>query len=334
MKIMKNFSCLLFFAGITLLVSCKTETPTPSANDAKKVVSVQVPDFNADSSYSFVAAQTNFGPRVPGSKAHSQCADYLVSKLKEYNAQVVVQEFKARAFDQTELNGKNIVGSYNPESKVRVLLCAHWDSRPFADNDPDIKNHYKPIDGANDGASGVGVLLELARQFSILKPTIGIDIVFFDLEDYGQHQSSNLPKVEDSWGLGAQYWSKQPHTPAYNAKYGILLDMVGAKNPTFNKEYYSLQYASSIIDKVWFAAAQLGYGANFLNESDGPVTDDHYYININASIPTIDIIHYMKGSQSGFYPYWHTVKDKLDQIDPQSLKIVGQTLLQVLYNES
>lgn len=327
----KNFG-LLFLSGlIAFFTSCDSPQNVPPVNNTL-VKEVVVPDFNQDSAYAYVAAQCNFGPRVPNTKAHDLCATYFVQKLTDFGLQVQVQEFKSRAYNGLTLNGKNIIASLNPEKEQRILLCAHWDSRPYADHDPDPKNHYKPIDGANDGASGVGVLMEIARIIDKNQPNIGVDIVLFDLEDYGEHKSSNT-NSQDSWGLGSQYWSAQPHKAGYQARFGILLDMVGAKNPTFTKEHFSMLYASGVVDKVWMSAAKLGYGQNFIDVRAGAVTDDHYYINKIIGIPTIDIIHYVQGSESGFYPHWHTMNDNISQIDPASLKIVGQTVLHVLFNE-
>ena len=322
---------------ITLLAvgmaSCENETPAPAKpkkQETKKAVIV--PEFNQDSAYRYVKEQVDFGPRVPNSKAHGQCASYFVQKFKSFGAEVTEQKFKSRAFDGTILNGVNIIASYNPSAHKRILLCAHWDSRPFADNDPDPKNHNTPIDGANDGASGVGVLMEIARQIQANPMDIGIDIVLFDLEDYGQPQGSTYPQVEDSWGLGAQYWSKTPDPNGARAQFGILLDMVGAENITFTKEYFSVYYASGVVEKVWNKAAQLGYSNIFINREAGAVTDDHVYVNKLAKIPTIDIIHHVEGSQS-FFPYWHTLKDNMDAIDPNSLNIIGVVLMNVIYNE-
>jgi len=315
------------------IISCNTNEPKKKERTVVPKKAVKVPEFNQDSAYSYVKEQVGFGPRVPNTKAHAECAAYLVKKFRSFGAQVGEQKFKSRSFDGKILNGINIIATYNPEAKKRVLLCAHWDSRPFADNDPDPKNHNKPIDGANDGASGVGVLMEIARQIQLQPIEIGIDIVLFDLEDYGQPHESDIPRVEDSWALGAQYWSKNPHIPGYRARYGILLDMVGAKDIVFTKEYFSMAYASGVVEKVWQHAANLGYDAVFQNIEAGSVMDDHVYVNKYAQIPTIDIIHHDNTTESSFFPYWHTLKDNMDAIEPNSLNIVGQVILDVIYHE-
>ncbi|KRO61924.1 MAG: hypothetical protein ABR80_03050 [Cryomorphaceae bacterium BACL11 MAG-121015-bin20] len=177
------------------------------------------------------------------------------------------------------------------------------------------------------------MLLELARQFSIKNPTIGVDIILFDAEDYGQPEDSKFPIMQDSWCLGSQYWSKNPHKPNYYARYGILLDMVGAKNATFRKEEISSYYAPNILEKVWRKANQLGYGNHFVFENAKQIVDDHLYVNQITGIPTIDIIEYDPATESNFNKHWHTHKDDMDNIDKNTLNAVGQTLLEVIYNE-
>ena len=332
---MKRISSILILLGIISLISCKQETDKMvSKEHATKVEKLIIPEFNADSAYTYIKQQVAFGPRIAGSEAHELCEKYFVDFFKRQHIEFMVQEFKSRSFDGKILNGKNIIASINPQDQRRIMLSAHWDSRPFADQDDNDANHYTPIDGANDGASGVGVLMEVARLLSKNNPTIGVDIVLFDLEDYGQHASGSYKaNSENTWCLGSQYWSKNPHKPGYDARYGILLDMVGAQGAVFYKEYYSRIYAPGVLSKVWKAAEHIGYGNYFKDMDGGAVLDDHVFINKNAYIPTIDIIHYDQQSGSGFFPYWHTVEDKLDKIDPFSLEVVGKTLMQVIYNE-
>jgi glutaminyl-peptide cyclotransferase len=292
---------------------------------------IPVPVFNADSAYAFVKQQVDFGPRIPGSKAHAACASWLENKFRSYMPDVTVQTGVVTTFDQKKYELKNIIASFKPNLTKRILLCAHWDTRPFADRD-EGQNLNKPFDGANDGGSGVGVLLEIARQLSISQPELGVDFILFDLEDYGQPESSTFPQMRDSWCLGAQYWARNPHKPGYYARYGILLDMVGAKNPVFPREAVSMQYASSTVEKVWRAAANLGYGKYFVNAHTGAITDDHVYVNQIANIPCIVIVHYYPDERD-FFGHHHRVTDNMDQIDPNTLKMVGQTVLQVLFDE-
>ena len=318
-----------------------TGKPTTNDPNGKQETrqSVVVPQFNADSAYQFVAKQTQFGPRVPLTDAHAQCAEWLVAKLNEFADTVMVQDFRTRLYDGRGIDGKNIVGVFHPEAKKRIVLCSHWDSRPYADHDPDEANIRKPIDGANDGASGVGVLLECARQFNLqaLPEKLGVDIVLFDLEDYGPHQDDAEKYYDDRvnyWALGSQYWSKYPHVYGYKAYYGILLDMVGGGNPNFSKEYYSQGYAAWVSNKVWRKAADLGYRPYFSNELGAMISDDHIPMNQVAGIPTIDIIDLQPNSSNECFPeVWHTMNDNLEHIEKTTLGMVGDVLLNVVYEE-
>lgn len=303
-----------------------------TSSAAERTQQAEVPVFNQDSAFAFVAAQLAFGPRVPNTEGHRLAAEWLAQTLGRFADTVEVQQARVRAFDGTVLNISNIIASFDPENRSRILLCAHWDSRPFADFDPDPANHYRPIPGANDGGSGVGVLLEIARQLSASRPKVGVDIVLFDAEDYGQHEQATT-YTEDSWGLGSQHWARNPHRPDYNARFGILLDMVGAAGAQFKHEGFSMMYAPNVVRKVWAVARRNGYGAYFVDQQGGYVTDDHYYVNTIRNIPTINIIHQEEGSRHGFFPQWHTMEDDLDIIDANTLKAVGQTVLTVLFEE-
>lgn len=319
---------LTAFIFLTAASCGSNSSKTASTDEANKKITVQVPQFDADSAYQYVKAQVDFGPRMPNSKGHVACGNYLADKLAEHGAKVTNQYADLLAFDGTLLKSRNIIGSYKPESKKRIALFAHWDTRPWADNDPDEKNHKTPILGANDGASGVGVLLEIARLVNQQQPELGIDLIFFDAEDWGSSD------VADSWCLGAQHWARNPHVPNYNARYGILLDMVGGKDATFYKEAYSEKFAPDVNKKVWKKANQLGYGRYFIDENGGGTTDDHIYVNNIAKIRTIDIVPYQPECEaSAFGPTWHTVNDNMDNIDRSTLKAVGQTVLDVIYNE-
>ena len=330
---------LIIIAAVLLLASCDRTKPSgPTTTDAPKKTIV-VPQFNADSAYHYVAKQTNFGPRVPETQAHADCAEWLTSKLAEYADTVVVQDFRAKLFNGKGVDGKNLIGVFHPEAKKRIVLCAHWDSRPFADHDPDEANTRKAIDGANDGASGVGVLIECARQFKLqaLPEHLGVDIVLYDLEDYGPHQEEAEKYYDEEvnyWALGSQYWSKHPHVYGYRAYYGILLDMVGGSDPNFQKEYYSQGYAAWVSNKVWRKAADLGYRPYFSNELGSLISDDHLPMNQTAGIPTIDIIDLKPNSSNGCFPeVWHTLNDNIDNIDKTTLGMVGDVLMHVVYEE-
>lgn len=326
---------LLLTAFILLSAfSCGTNNKTNSVQEPEKNITVKAPQFDADSAYKYIQAQVDFGPRNPNSKGHAACGEYLAAKLAEHGAKVTNQNVELPAYDGTLLKARNIIGSFKPESKKRIALFAHWDTRPWADNDPNEKNHHTPILGANDGASGVGVLLEIARLINQQQPELGIDIIFLDAEDYGAPQFYKGEHLEEQWCLGAQYWARNPHVEGYNARFGILLDMVGGKDATFFKEVYSEKFARGINKKVWKKANDAGYGRYFINETGGQITDDHLFINRLAGIPTIDIIPNDENCElSSFGPTWHTVNDNMDVIDKSTLKAVGQTVLEVIYNE-
>lgn len=321
---------ILYLLLIAVFMSSCQQKPAPAPASAP--LAAVLPDFSADSAYIFIEQQVAFGPRIPNTSGHKKCASYLVDKLKQTGATVLEQPFQATAFDGTLLNGVNIIGSFNPGAPRRILLFAHWDTRPWSDHDPVEANRNQPVTGANDGASGVGVLLEVARQIGLKAPSVGVDILFFDAEDYGAPESwqGNNPHT---WCLGSQYWSANPHQPGYKASYGILLDMVGAPGATFYREQISEYYAMDIVNKLWSAAHQLGHQRYFINQPGGSITDDHLYVNRLAGIPSANIIHYDPHSEKGFGHYWHTVNDTMENIDRSTLHAVGTTLLWVIYNE-
>ena len=324
-----NVQCSMFnvLCLTLLMVACKNGTPTET------VYEQQSPDFNVDSAYTYIAAQCAFGPRVMNSAAHDSCAEYLVRKFESFGATVVRQEAEGTLYDGTKVNMQNIVASYLPDNPVRIIICSHWDSRPWADHDANADNHRTPIDGANDGASGVGVMLEIARQIQLSMVNVGVDFICFDAEDCG------TPEWDDdggdhsrTWCLGSQYWAGKHHADGYTARYGILLDMVGGSNCVFEKEAYSMAYAPSIVDKVWSKAIRLGYGDLFKNANGGGVTDDHVQVNMSG-IPCIDIIARDANSNT-FCKTWHTKNDNVGNINKQTLKAVGQTVMEVIYTES
>lgn len=312
-------------------VSCGN-TKKEAKSEDKVETKVNVPAFNADSAYSYVERQVAFGPRVPNSKGHKECGDYLVAKLKSFGAQVTTQEFEVNRYDGQLMKARNIIASFDSDNTKRVMLCAHWDTRPWADNDPDKANYHTAIDGANDGASGVGVLLEIARLISQDKPEVGIDIILFDAEDSGTPRFYEGQYDDRTWCLGSQYWALNPHKSSYNARYAILLDMVGAADAAFYREGFSDDYASTVVDKIWKKAAELGYGNIFVNSSAGYITDDHVPVNEIARIPCVDIIH-NNPTAEGFGDFWHTVNDNMQGIDRGMLHNVGTVVMNVIYSE-
>ena len=327
---MKNSIYLVF--SVLLMLSCGN-LRKQTVDDTATLQPVG-PVFSADSAYLYCQQQCDFGPRTMNSKAHDLCEEWIVSKFKAFGMDVTTQKADLKGFDGTILKSTNIIASYKSELANRILLCAHWDSRPWADNDPDEANHKTPVLAANDGASGVAVMLEVARQ---LPDTlgIGVDFVCFDAEDWGVPQWSDAVDDGNSWALGAQYWAANcPKKQAKTYRFGILLDMVGGQGAQFYKEGMSLQYASSVVDKVWRAAQVVGFGSMFPTQTGSRITDDHIPVNRVAKIPTIDIIpYYPNCEQSSFGPTWHTVNDDMTHIDKNTLQAVGQTMIQVIFSE-
>lgn len=332
-------SLLVIFAISYIVMSlprCKSDSNPPAnstvtQNPQPATPAIPVPSFNADSAFLFVKKQVDFGPRVPNTEAHRKCAAWLSSEFKRHGLTVIEQKFQAPHYKGGTFNGINIIGQYKPENPRRILLAAHWDSRFHADQDTKDKN--KPILGADDGGSGVGVLLEIARLLSQNPVNIGVDFVLFDAEDQGNDADDGQDNSK-TWCLGAQHWSKNLHKPGYMPMFGILLDMVGGANPKFQKEGISMQAAPSIVEKVWSTAASLGYSNVFVQELGGAVTDDHYFVVVNARIPMIDIISRPGETKSGFVPHWHTHDDNMKAIDKNTLRIVGEVVTTVLYRSS
>jgi hypothetical protein len=286
----------------------------------------------ADSAYAYIQKQVDFGPRVPNTEPHRKAKDWFVEKFESFGLEVQTQEFTAKTYDDKVWNLTNIIASYNPFAKKRVLLAAHWDTRRIADKDTERID--QPIDGANDGGSGVGILLEIARIISLSeqKPEIGIDFILFDGEDDGEPEHTSFSNNEQVWWcLGSQYWSKNPHEKGYSAYYGILVDLVGAKGARFYKEGNSMRYAKNIVNKVWDFAIELGYSDLFILENAPEIIDDHVFVNRDAGIPMIDIIEF--SPKAGFGLYHHTHKDNMEIIDKRTLKSVGQTVLFTVYQE-
>ena len=324
---------LYTLAIMTCCMACGTAKKSQN-NDEQAAVKIQ---FSADSAYAFCAAQCDFGPRVMNSNAHELCAQWIERKFTDYGYTVSLQKADLKGYDGTVLKSTNIIARHPSADgqRPRVLICAHWDSRPWADNDPDEANWRKPVMAANDGASGVAVMLELARLLQQHdSAAVVADFICFDAEDWGVPQWSDATDA-DSWALGAQHWAAHP-APLVpkDYQYGILLDMVGGQGARFYQEGFSLQHARSIVERVWQAAAAAGYGSIFPAQAGGYVTDDHVPVNEQAGIPCIDIInHYPDCEQSSFGPTWHTVSDDMQHIDKTTLEAVGQTMVQLLFSK-
>ena len=325
MELIKKLSFV--FLIVTIAVSCKDDKPAPVVEEP--ATRRKVPKFDVDKAYSIVEKQVGFGPRYPGTQAHRDLVDYLAEELGKYTDEVIRQDFKASFLDEKDVAATNIIGIVNADKKKRLLLCAHFDTRKIAEKDEDEAMQDKPILGADDGASGISVLLEIARLIKENGIDIGIDFVFFDAEDNGDTGTN------DNWCLGAKHWSKNPHKKGYNAEFGILLDLVGAKNAEFGREYHSQQAASKYLDKIWNLANRMSYGNYFLNMDSGSVEDDHVYVIQNLRIPTVNIINMSRANgRTGFGHYHHTHKDNLDIIDKNTLRAVGKVVTATIYNFS
>ena len=342
-------------ATLLMLTACGGTKKSSTDNNTVSTQPVG-PAFVADSAYAFCEQQCSFGPRTMNSEAHEQCGRWIAEKFRQYGMEVTLQEATLHGYDGTALKSTNIIASYHPERQERIMLCAHWDSRPWADNDPDEANHHKPVMAANDGASGVAVMLEVARLLKneeatvpdssdaavanashfAIQSSLGIDFVCFDAEDWGIPQWSEIEDPGNTWALGAQYWAEQfkLQNPKPNIRYGILLDMVGGRGARFFQEGISQRYAFDVVNRVWQAADIVGFGSFFPKEDGNHITDDHLPVNETAKIPCIDIIpYYPDCMESSFGPTWHTVKDDMEHIDRNTLQAVGQTLIQVLFSE-
>ena len=317
-----------------LLMICACSTTKKSQREPTAVGI----EFCADTAYAFCQAQCDFGPRTMNSEAHELCAQWIQQKFEQYGYLVTLQKAELKGYDGTILKSTNLHATMSDSSlsdattalKPRILICAHWDSRPWADNDPDEANHHKPVMAANDGASGVAVMLELARLLAQHDSArVSVDFVCFDAEDWGVPQWAD--EIDsDSWALGAQHWASHFAGPKY--QYAILLDMVGGQGAKFYREAYSMEHARNVVEKVWKAANVAGYGSLFVKKDIGYITDDH--VNETAHIPCIDIInHYPDCQQSSFGPTWHTISDDMQHIDKNTLQAVGQTLLQLIYSD-
>ena len=319
----------------------------------KKQAVISRPSFSSDSAYAYIERQMAFGPRVPNSNAHMQCAVWLIEQLKAFGAEVELQKGFMPDYKGDNQQIYNIIGHFTPvqrdsasHASARILLGAHYDTRPWCDEEDDYSDRFYNVPGANDGASGVGVLLEVARQIGLRisnseqsersnSPQGGlstpVDIIFFDCEDMGTPRVYTGAEREDTWCLGSQLWATNyAKNSAAVYSFGIILDMVGAPDAVFPLEMYSTRYASNYQHQIWRAAEQLGYGAMFSKQQSYPITDDHYYINYIAGIPCVDVIHYDIRNATGFPHWWHTRNDNMDNISKSTLQAVGEVVMSQL----
>jgi Zn-dependent M28 family amino/carboxypeptidase len=309
---------------LLLCVSCakQQQSSTPDVRCA----------FSADSAYTYIAQQLAFGARVPGTDAHEACGDWLVNELARHGAQVKSQYGTMTNYAGRPQAIRNIVALLEGNTTHAILLCAHWDCRPWSDEEELYENRFEPVMGANDGASGVGVILEMVRQLSLRKLrgefVPSVQVVFFDCEDMGTPAHFTGSQRDHTWCLGSQLWASEYKKSLLKIQYGVLLDMVGDPSATFPREYFSMQYAGSYVERLWREASKLGYGRYFVQQATYyPITDDHYYVNTIAGIPCLDIIDYKMNTETGFAHWWHTQHDDIQNINKQTLQAVGETVL-------
>lgn len=311
--------CILLFAACSAGRQTDGSRQVAESSDIEETITR--PQFDADSAYRNVETLAGFGPRVPNTEAHRRTGDWLAAEMRRYGWNVTEQKARLKAFDGTMLNARNIFAQLNPEKDDRLLLLAHWDSRPWADQDPDPARRGEPVVGANDGASGVGVLLEAARQLALRNSDAAVDILFVDAEDWGAEDD------EDSWALGTKYFAEHPPVAGYRPLQAILLDMVGSPDARFGVEYFSQESNPMLLRQVWNNAMALGHDRYFHGGFGGAVTDDHVQL-ISHGIPSIDIIDYRYSPDyQGFDPVWHTTFDDMRNISRETLGAVGETIL-------
>ena len=310
---------LILLSGALLLASCNQgresaqETSTPKA----EVKKMNIPMFDGDKAFAQLKAQTDFGPRNPNSLGHAKCLSFLVGEFAKYAENVTRQDFVHKGYDGEMLKLTNVFASFNAAASDRILFLAHWDTRPRADQEKDPAKQRQPVLGANDGASGVAVLLEMARLLKAAPPSVGIDILLVDGEDYGKEHDL------DSYFLGARYFMKTK-SQNYSPRFAVLLDMVGDRDLQFPMEQNSMNYAPQIVELIWSTAEKLGV-TQFVNVPGEQISDDHIPLN-EGGIPAVDIIDFQ-------YAHWHTLQDTPDKCSGESLEAVGKVMTHLIYSQ-
>lgn len=313
--------------------SSSSSSPSGDGGDGVPDSVVALPAFDGRRAYDDVSRQVAFGPRVPGSEAHRRCADWIDSCMRAAGADTV--------FSQTATvdNGRggtmpirNVFARFNADAPTRILLLAHYDTRPWADQDPDHANHATPIDGANDGGSGVGLLTAMSSYIAAnpLPDAIGVDMLFTDGEDSGVSDGDD-PSDDLTWCLGTRYFARHlPYRPGHLPRAAVLLDMVGARNAVFRQEYFGMTRARNLAENLWKCAAEAGKSSRFDSRIGGAVNDDHLPL-LDAGIPAVDIIEIGHPETGSFHPSWHTLGDNMSVIDSATLADVGDVLVYFIY---
>ena len=281
-----------------------------------------VPRFDENHAFSYLVAQCDFGPRNPGSDGYYACLDYLITELDQSANEIILQDFsyQERRYNK-QYNLENIIARFNPDSECQTVISAHWDTRPWADQEDLRQDRDQPIIGANDGASGVAILLELAKIMGENPPPIGVNLVFFDGEDLG------VPRENSTYCQGSRFFAKNLPIPRPNE--AINLDMVGDKQLVLPIERYSLEYHPKLVRHLWDRAKDMGLDA-FIGRVDYAIYDDHIPLNEIAGIPSIDIIDFKY--PNSYANFWHTMNDIPENCSEESLGQVGALMVDYIYN--
>ena len=334
MNFSRKLSCLLFLSAAALLAGpgCKKKNPPPEEQPgatAQAIPSKPVPPFDADRAFKDIETQVAYGPRIPNSAAHDKTLAFIHDELAKCTDGVYLQNFTSPGYKPGEvLKWTNVIASFNPTATDRILILTHYDSRPWADQDPNKANKNKPVPAANDAGSGVAVMLELARQFKASPPPIGIDLLFDDGEDYGKDEVDTLAR----FFLGVKYFVKVKEAN-FHPRFALLLDMVGDKNAVFETDPYSVQNAPSVVSEIWKTAASLNL-QHFRNSQGPGISDDHLPL-IEAGIPSVDLIDGHLVGATVTDPerkYWHTTDDLPKHLSPTTLGEVGKLILTLIYD--
>ena len=278
--------------------------------------------FDEDSAFNWLEKQCEFGPRNPGSKGYFDCKDFLIQNLNGYSDTVFIQNFTYTELrENNTYDLSNIIAEFITDSEKHILLGAHWDTRPWADQDLNPSNRFTPILGANDGASGVAVLMELAKMFNSNPPPVNISIVLFDGEDIG------IEGIPNSYAKGSQYFAK--NLPIKKPDFGIIIDLIGDRILEIPIERNSYRVAPNLVNELWDLAEKLELPA-FQNRLGYEIYDDHIPLWEFAGIPTIDLIDFNYPNQT--VNYWHTLNDIPQNCSSESLDQVGQLLTNYIYS--
>lgn len=296
--------------GVLVLVTLATACP----RDRPRT------DFDGKQAFEYVRMQLEFGPRVPGTEGHRRMGDWLVAHLEQGADTVIEQRWTHVTLDGDSLPMRNVLARFNRAATQRILYLAHWDTRPMAEKDPDPTRRGEPIPGANDGASGVAVLLGVADLLAARRPAFGVDLLFVDGEDYGEFDGDL-----DDVLIGARYFARNPPEAGYRPMFGVLYDMVGAEGARFLQEGYSVQHAPEVVRRVWRTAEELNRSNYFVPLAGGHITDDHLPL-LEAGMRVINVIQDPRE-----YPEHHTHQDTIDRISVRTLQAVGDVAVALIF---